>query len=522
MKHWKGSERADWAKGAVRVFLVSLFLFVGYQAVRYSLYKYVSLGYSSEFCYYSEMAVSLLDPRLSEVYNFNQFGQNIFGYAGLEGTRGFFQSVHFEPIKYLYAPIYSLTGRVSALFVFISILYFSPLLYLAWIAPLKTGAERLMAAAWGLLYVLYPSTMEVVSFDLRPRILLGPAMLLLLLAVLYRRPLWEKAAALVFLFLVREEAVVIAPFLILADWLDEGPPSRRRTSLITLGAIWLAGTAAAFGFFEWSGFELRGEVIQTLGEHWLIVGAVAIFGLLLVILAVRCYRKNYRDDTTRRWLQTAALLGLTALFFAGGILSYYSAYELTSIRGLFKYLSSEFVYTARLSILFAALWGFAGLLWYNMKERYRAIGAAMMGVFAAISAVSVSQVYPQIKANFNTDRDRYMVPEHAVEVWQLRDATDRYTTEVLWDEATMFAFCDYEHGYGLHRLPYFVVQDEDQLNYPENEDVLKTLVSEKVEVIVVHRSSQSIVEDLLTDLGIIPREIQVSDFGGRYLIYWIK
>ena len=147
---------------------------------------------------------------------------------------------------------------------------------------------------------------------------------------------------------------------------------------------------------------------------------------------------------------------------------------------------------------------------------------ASIAALAAVSAVGLYQIYPQIKADFNTDRDRYMVPEHAAEIWQLRDVTDRYTTEVLWDEATMFAFCDYEHGYGLHRLPYFVVQDESQLNYPENEDFLKTLVAERIEVIVIHRSSQAIVEDLLADLGIVAREIQVSEFGGRYLIYWIK
>lgn len=522
MKLWRGSERSDWAKLAVRVFLASLFLFVGYQAVRYSLYKYVSLGYSSEFCYYSEMTASLLDPRLSEVYNFNQFGQNVFGYAGLEGTRGFFQSVHFEPIKYLYAPLYSLTGRVSALFMFLAVLYFSPLLYLAWTAPLKTGAERLMAAAWGFLYVLYPPTMEVVSFDLRPRALLGPAMLLLLLAVLYRRPLWEKAAALVFLFMVREEAILIAPFLILVDWLSGDPMQPRRKSLFTLGAIWLVGAAAAFGFFEWSGYQPRGRIVQTLGEHWLVVSAAALLGMLVLIFAVRYYRSHHLDDTARRRLQAVALLGLTALFFAGGVLGYYSAYKSTSIPGLFKYLSSEFVYTARLSILFAAVWGLAGLLWYSTAERYRNTGAVLMVVLAAVSAVGLYQIYPQIKADFNTDRDRYMVPEHAAEIWQLRDVTDRYTTEVLWDEATMFAFCDYEHGYGLHRLPYFVVQDESQLNYPENEDFLKTLVAERIEVIVIHRSSQAIVEDLLADLGIVAREIQVSEFGGRYLIYWIK
>ena len=522
MQLWRGRERADWAKGAVRVFLASLFLFVGYQAVRYSLYKYVSLGYSSEFCYYFEMAASLLDPHLSEVYNFNQFGQNIFGYAGLEGTAGFFQSVHFEPIKYLYAPLYSLTGRVSALFVFISALYFSPLLYLAWIAPLRSRSERWMAAVWGLLYVLYPPTMEVVSFDLRPRALLGPAMLLLLLAVLYRRPLWEKAAALVFLFLVREEAILIAPFLILIDWLGEDSRPKRRAALITLGVIWLAGTAAAFGFFGWSGFESRGRVFQTLGEHWPFFGVAGLLGLLLIALAVRHYRSHDQDQTARRRLQVIAFLALTALFFGGGVLGYYSAYQRTSISGLFKYLSSEFVYTARLSILFAALWGLVGLLWYNIAGRYRKIGVALMVVLAAVSAFGLYQIFPQIKADFNTDRDRYMVPEHAVEVWQLRDATDRNTTAVLWDEATMFAFCDYEHGYGLHRLPYFVVQDEDRLNYPQNEDVLKALVAERIEVIVIHHSSQPIVEGLLADLGIVPREIQVSEFGGRYLIYWIK
>lgn len=522
MQLWRGRERADWAKLAVRVFLASLFLFVGYQAVRYSLYKYVSLGYSSEFCYYYEMAASLLDPRLSEVYNFNQFGQNIFGYAGLEGTSGFFQSIHFEPVKYLYAPLYHLTGRVSALFVFISTLYFSPLLYLAWIAPLRSRSERWMAAVWGLLYVLYPPTMEVVSFDLRPRALLGPAMLLLLLAVLNRRPLWEKAAALVFLFLVREEAILIAPFLILIDWLGDSPRPKRRASFITLGVIWLAGTAVTFGFFGWSGFEPGGSVLQTLGEHWLVLTAAALLGLLVLALAVRHYRSHDQDQTARRRLQVITLLALTALFFASGVLGYYSAYQSTSISGLYKYLSSEFVYTARLSILFAALWGLAGLLWYSLADRYRNIGIALLVSLAAVSAVGFYQVYPQIKADFNTDRDRYMVPEHAAEVWQLRDATDRYTTEVLWDEAAMFAFCDYENGYGLHRLPYFVVQDEDRLNYPENEDVLKTLIAERIEVIVIHRSSQAVVEDLLADLGIVPREIQVSEFGGRYLIYWIK
>jgi hypothetical protein len=120
--------RARLIPWAVRAALILLFLGFSYWALRYSLTKYTALGYSGEFCYYAEMAASLLEPDLSLRYSFNPFGHNAFGYAGYEGAENFFHSIHFEPIKYLYAPIYGLSGRISLLFLFISLLYFSPLL----------------------------------------------------------------------------------------------------------------------------------------------------------------------------------------------------------------------------------------------------------------------------------------------------------------------------------------------------------------------------------------------------------
>ncbi len=505
------------SKWAVRAALIVMFLGFSYWGLRYSLTKYTALGFSGELCYYVETATSLLDPSLSPEHNFNPFGQNLFGYRGYEATENPLQSIHFEPLKFLYAPIYGLTGRISLLFLFISLLYFSPLLYLAWAAPLKDRAGQVMTLLWGLLYVLYPPTMEVVSFDLRPRAFLVPAIAILLTAALYKRPLWEKILALVFLIAAREEAILIAPFLILVDWLGTPPGKPRRQSALALSALWLTGTIAAFAFFEWSGFERKGSLIQSLSSHWVILlpAGLLFAGLLWWLVKADRFQTPWR-------LQLAAYLPLLALMGGGGILAYLSAYDQTTFGGLLKYLSSEFLYTARLSTLFAVLFGLAGLLWTAIKPTQRRYGNLALLGLVLISAFGTIRIYPQIHANYGKSGDRVLYPEHAAEIWQLRADTDIITTAVLWDYNTMTAFCDYQNGYGLLRMPYFLVQDEDRLNYPDNLDTLEPLLTDEIEVIAIHRDNRQIVEDLLADLGITPLKVQVSEYGSRYLIYWIK
>ena len=444
---------------AVRTVLILLFLGISYLALRYSLTKYTALGYSGEFCYYAEMATSLPDPDLSLTYSFNPFGHNAFGYSGFEGTDNFFHSIHFEPIKYLYAAIYGLSGRISLLFLFISLLYFSPLVYLAWAAPLKERSQQVMAVLWGLLYVLYPPTMEVVSFDLRPRTFLVPALAILLIAVLYRRPLWEKVLALLFLISAREEAILIAPFLILIDWLGAQPGKSRQKSTLTMVGIWLAGSAAAFAFFEWGGFEQRGKIFQSLADYWFWVIIAGLLGAGLLWLAIKYYRANADQPRSRWLLQLAAYLPIIALVGGSSLLAYLNAYNQASFSGLLKYLSSEFLYTARLSVLFSVLFGLVGLLWLGIKPRHKHFGnLALLGLVLA-SAAGLFMIYPQINAGYGKTLDRVLYPEHAAEVWQLRANTDQHNTAVLWDDQTMIAFCDYEHGYGLSRSPYYLVRD---------------------------------------------------------------
>jgi hypothetical protein len=515
-------DRSQWTVWAVRVVLVGLFLWMSYQALQYSLYKYASLGFSGEFCYYSEMATSLPDPELSELYNFNPFGQNVFGYAGYEGTDNFYYSVHFEPIKFLYVPLYGLTGRFSALFLFLSLGYFSPLLYLALVAPLKERARQVMAVAWAAIYVLYPPVMEVASFDLRPRSLLGPALVLLLIAVLYRRPLWEKALALVFLFAVREEAILLAPFLILIDWLSSSKGKARRKSLIVLSVIWVVGTITALWFFEWGGFAQSGKIAQMLAGNLGWAATVLMVGLGFLGWMVWIYHARGSDPVLRWRLKLIAWLPVFGLVGGGGLLAYFNAYDAPTLAGLIKYLNAEFLYTARLSVLFAGLWGGLGLVWEGLQPKGRKYANYVFLGLVLLSAVGTVVISPRVKASFGKNIDRVLVPEHAAEVWDLRAQTDLYSTEVLWDYNTMTAFCDYEHSYGLERSPYFLVGDTDELNYPENVDTLKFLLAERVEVIVIHRVNQEIVEGLLAELSITPRKVQVSEYGGRYLIYWVE
>ena len=516
------TDRSGWVAWGVRAVLAGLFLWMSYQALQYSLYKYASLGFSGEFCYYSEMMTGLLDPEISEQYSYNPFGQNLFGYAGFEGTENFYHSVHFEPVKYLYAPLYALTGRISVVFVFLSLLYFSPLLYLALVAPLKERSLQARVVLWGLLYVLYPPVMEAASFDLRPRGLLGPALLILLVAVVYRRPIWEKTLALVFLFMVREEAILLAPALIAIDWLAADDGENQRRSLVVMAAVWLTGTIGALWFFEWGEFARVGRTAQLLGEHWgwAAVGVLAGIGLLVgVVLWFRCRE----EEPGVRWgLQLVAFLPVLVLVGGGGVLGYFNAYDETSFAGLLKHLSAEFLYTARLSVLFASLWGMIGLLWEGLGNQGRKVFNGLLAGLVLLSAFGAARIAPQVRNNFGKNIDRVLVPEHAAEVWALRAETDRYSTKVLWDYNTMTAFCDYEHSYGLERSPYFLVGDPGTLNYPQNVETLKYLLAEQVEVIVIHRVNQETVEGLLAEVRVVPREMQVSEYGGRYLIYWIE
>jgi hypothetical protein len=516
------TRRADWIPWAVRAALILLFLGFSYWALRYSLTKYTALGYSGEFCYYTEMATSLLDPDLGLTYSFNPFGHNAFGYAGYEGTDNFFHSIHFEPIKYLYTLVYGLSEKISFLFLFISLLYFSPLLYLAWAAPIKERAQQFMAVLWGLLYVLYPPTMEVVSFDLRPRTFLVPAVVILLIAVLYKRPLWEKVLALLFLISAREEAILITPFIILIDWLGVQPGKSPRKSALTLVSLWLAGAATAFVFFEWGEFEQRGRIFLSLANYWFWVIIAVLLGAGLLLLAIKYYR-SHTDQPQSRWpLQLAAYLPVIALVGGSSLLAYLNAYDQATLSGLLKYLSSEFLYTARLSVLFSVLFGLVGLLWLGIKPAHRRFGNLILLTLVLVSAAGLFTIYPQVNETYGKTLDRVLYPEHAAEIMQLRTETDIYNTIVLYDTHTMTAFCDYEHGYALERSPYYLVQDKEKLNYPDNLETLKSLLTGKIELIAIHRTNQQTVDDLLSELDITPLQIQVSEYGKRYLIYWLR
>src|SRR5258706_7655965 len=104
-----------------------LFSFTNYRAIEQRIPK----DYSYYAQFFSKVYDDKFESQFSPLTGICMHGHNIFFMDGCDGAKNMNRSLHFEPIKYLIALLYSLFGSLIPILVFYILIFYSPLLYAA-------------------------------------------------------------------------------------------------------------------------------------------------------------------------------------------------------------------------------------------------------------------------------------------------------------------------------------------------------------------------------------------------------
>jgi len=249
------TSRTGAARGVVGVVVFVVLAF----SLFYCSLKRDLLGYHTrDFVFYAQFAAKGFDRSLGADLTLNPEGNNLFGMHGFEGEGGLHRSVHFEPVKYLYAAAYRLTGSLLVLFLITGLILLLPAAYVAVHHRRDGPGDVGFAALAACLYALWPSMVPAIAYDLRPFALLAPLYAMAVLSIQYRRPLAERLLWFNLMFLAREEALVLGIFVWAFALRMERDGDRGRVNL-GYGITWAAWAAATAAFYWWMRLDFAFE-----------------------------------------------------------------------------------------------------------------------------------------------------------------------------------------------------------------------------------------------------------------------
>lgn len=217
---------------------------------------------------------------------------NIFAMQGEAKDAAISQTLHFDPIKYPLALLYSLTGSFFPIIVLFVLAYFLPLLYGAFITWKRKKADWALSV-WLLAYAFLPTAFMTMTSELRTVILIIPLSVLFAMAVFYRRSFWEQALFLIPLLMVREEALFIVAGLLGFQYLRDG--IARITNLVKISVLW--GLATAEYFFSLGVIPS----LSVLGGGDKTYGVIALASVA-IMLGVKCLHESWQATKPSAWL----------------------------------------------------------------------------------------------------------------------------------------------------------------------------------------------------------------------------
>lgn len=439
--------------------------------------KQKSLGYHTrDYTYYAQFQAKLLDGGRSPRLSLNPYGRNLFGFRGVEGSTGLHQAIHFEPIKYLQAVVYALSGGPLGVYLFNALVFFSPALYLIFRMPQRSAWDRQFYGLAAGIYLLYPSSQLCATFDLRPFLFLLPFFFLCVLAVHARRSKLEAVALFNLPFLAREEALVLAPIAILYAYAktQQEPSAGDRALLRPLVASYLAWLLASMAFFFWTGYPNSGTVWGVL----LLLALASGAGAAGIATAAR------RLGPASEWLPPL-VLSLAAIPLA------YRAEDLGAERLLFDPRYTLCAGWALLVIVAA---------WPAIRGP-RGRKGVLAGLTALLLLLLAANLEPEGRSALAAHRVHAARAADAAIVFDLRRSLDPASSAVLADYTTHQAFFDFESVYALERLPWYLSPGDSRF-FPENAGMLRRLIREKIEVIAVSTANLGRVTEEVAAVGL--------------------
>jgi hypothetical protein len=470
--------------------------------------KYKSLGFNTrDYPFYFQFATKLLDPEIVErTYSINPDGYNVFFFNGADGAESLHQSVHFEPIKYSYAGLYYLTGEPGVLFLFVGIVFFLPILYLAVVTRLDTVESRSFALLVAAVYVLYPSSLKVASYDLRPFVFLAPFFAMSMLSLAFRRPALETFTFFCCMFVAREEALFFGAIIIGYAFVTLPHEADRKATVWPLAVIWGTWLVVTLAYFAWTGYS--NTLTPRLAKIWSVVlqhplvavfcvgagCAAAVFGS---IQSWKLYKRVPSIELRQIAVYSAVVPPLAFQFVRERSESLIGFNTTELVRTAF---SPRFAFHLVVTLVFLVM------LWtMNRNKGYRRAVLALLSVGLALSvaAAIVSPFGLRRQTAFHSNDIAA-----AADVLNLRKSTEKHKTRILADYATLQAFADYQYVYAYPRLPWRVVPGEGR-HYPANKLALQALLNDQIDYIVVSKTSMDAVDDLVQQGGL--RTVTVFD-----------
>lgn len=455
-----------------------------------------------DYSYFVQFSARAFDPSLAPVLSINPIadGKNMFFLAGPDGAPSLWRWIKFEPIKLIPAFIFSYNHSVLGLFIFYVVLFFLPQLYGAFLIWIKPKLGDFMALALIALAV-WPSSLLYAAGNMRPLFVFPSVFICFFLSMLYRRPLAEKIAWLVFFLAIGEETLVLVAATLIWEFFRnrrDGIPTRDTAMLFGLWASWLALTVIYYihaAYPVWLPFS--GYLLFPL----LLIGLCGLFGITWLLWRQGAHVWSYAPETL---LLLVALLPMTFSLFA--IDDPFKA----ALRIAYGQYGLAFFYVCT-AIVVACVYG------HGRAGLYRKAA----GIFFSICIVLfiVSEIIPHASATreyvarWNAYRN-----DNAL-VYKAAATIPKYAP-VLLDENTMTAFYAHDNAYAYNFLPYALFSGTEYTpGFPQNSAQLRTLVFTQPFSYAVFMNKDSYPPlELLKQAGRVPALIEKNDTYSWYQI----
>jgi hypothetical protein len=479
-------------------------------AAVYSYLKFKSLNFHPrDFPFYLQFAAKLGDQNLTNQYSLNPDGHNFIGFYGTEAEDNFHQALHLEPVKYLY-PLFYKVFKAPGLFLFSALIFFSPMVYFAFIHFKTRENSHWIVLFFTILYIFTTLSLEAASLDLRPFAFLGPVFVMLIFSIHFDRPLWEKILFFNCLLLIREEAMILTFGVLLYTAAKEYSQSKKLYLAKIFTVNWLVWVGLVFLYYGWTGYAFINYVshLQGITRGKFIpagIGFVLLFALIYLCLFI-IKKRNQQLFSSLFMLLTYSLI------FIPVFMAFFPLFSFSNL-GYFFILFHE---SPRFNILFITFLVFLVLVWdLFLRNRgeivLKSITVIIMGYF----------IFTTGQATYARFRKYAAGGKQAEIVFSIRENTDKYKTGILCDYNTYQAFYDYENVFCFNRLPSYMISGADRY-YPDNIEVLKQLIKEKVDYVVLALKGKEIAANRKISNILNLNKIPAYASNEKYIIYKIQ
>jgi hypothetical protein len=377
---------------------------------------------------------------MEQSFTFNPGGYSFLGFTGSDGLTNIHTAIHFEPVKYLFALILNIYGHIDILYIFIILIYCLPALYLI-ILTLKGRDEYLTLNFLSFLFVLaIPSGYSLITYDLRPYILLTPLILTILLSLVNMRKPFEILIFFLSLYLIREESLVINLFITVFAF-----TYFRQQGITQKGSLWIMVTSVVLylivllSYYSWCGysfeynllfFKVKAILFKLKGNTLLII--TATFILTLLCLAGMALFKSISKGKRRIW----KYLFILVLYLP--FIVYLMRYGIDIKTILFG---------PKWTILFLLIVPIFYMV-YQDFGRKRKLFLRLLTILVFVCLVLNLWGLSSDLRKFSKDKI------FARKVFQARNFTDRYSTRLVCNNNTMSAFNDYNYLFTYGKYPF--------------------------------------------------------------------